>query len=65
MPSIYDRSLLLELLLEVEEAIGRIERRFATINHADDFISSDDGLDRLDAVSMMLIAISENIRRIH
>ena len=61
----YDRPLLLELLLEVEEAIRRIERRFATINHADDFMSGDEGLDRLDAISMMLIAISENIRRIH
>lgn len=61
----FDRSLLLELLLEVEEAIRRIERRFTAINRADDFISTDDGLDRLDAISMMLIAVSENIRRIH
>jgi uncharacterized protein with HEPN domain len=59
-----ERSLLLELLLEVEEAIRRIERRFTGIQKADDFIANDDGLDRLDGISMMLIAISENIRRI-
>lgn len=60
----YDCSLILELLLEVEEAIRRIERRFTNIHHPDDFMS-DDGLDRLDAIAMMLIAINENIRRMH
>ena len=59
-----EQSLFLELLLEVEEAIRRIERRFIGIQKADDFIANDDGLDRLDGISMMLIAISENIRRI-
>ena len=59
-----DRSLLFELLLELEEAIRRIERRFTRIQKADDFIAVDDGLDRLDGISMMLIAISENIRRL-
>jgi len=42
-----DRSLLLELVLEVEEAIRRIERRFSGIQKADDFIADDEGLDRL------------------
>ncbi|NMF84527.1 HepT-like ribonuclease domain-containing protein [Nodosilinea sp. P-1105] len=60
----YNRSLLLELLLEIDEAIRRIERRFAGIQSPDDFTCNDDGLDRLDGISMMLIAISENIRRI-
>ena len=59
-----DRSLLFELLLELEEAIRRIERRFTQIQKADDFIADDDGLDRLDGISLMLIAISENIRRL-
>ena len=59
-----ERSLLLELLLEVEEAIRRIERRFTGIQKADDFIANDDCLDRLDGISMMLIVISENVRRI-
>ena len=60
----YDRSLLFEPLLEIEEAIRRIERRFAIIKKPDDFIAHDEGLDRLDSIGMMLIAISENIRRI-
>ncbi|MGK7938838.1 MAG: DUF86 domain-containing protein [Crocosphaera sp.] len=48
----------------MEEAIRRIERRFTAIQKADDFIANDEGFDRLDSISMMLIAISENIRRI-
>ena len=60
----YDRSLLLELLLELQEAIRRIERRFTGIQKANDFIDTDNGLDRLDGIGMMLIAISENIRRL-
>jgi uncharacterized protein with HEPN domain len=60
----YNRSLLLELFLEIDEAIRRIERRFIDINSPDDFINNDNGLDRLDGISMMLISISENIKRI-
>ena len=48
----------------MQEAIRRIERRFIGIQKADDFIANDDGLDRLDGISMMLIVISENVRRI-
>ena len=59
-----DHSLLLELFLEVEEALRRIERRFSGINSPEDFTRSDEGLDRLDGIGMMLIAISENIRKI-
>ncbi len=58
-----DRPLLFELLLEVEESIRRIERRFVDINSANDFIKNDAGLDRLDAIAMMLVAIGENLQR--
>ena len=60
----YDKSLVLGLLEEIEEAFRRIDRRFSTIHTEDDFLKSDDGLDRLDAIGMMSIAIGENIKRI-
>jgi uncharacterized protein with HEPN domain len=60
----YNRPLLLELFLEIDEAIRRIERRFVDINSPEDFICDDNGLDRLDGISMMLISISENIKRL-
>lgn len=59
-----DRTLLFELFLEIEEAIRRIERRFIGIDSPDDFIRDDAGLDRLDGIAMMLVAIGENIRKI-
>lgn len=60
----HERSLLLQLFLEINEAIRRIERRFIGIDKPNDFTCNDDGLDRLDSISMMLITISENVRKI-
>ena len=59
-----DRTMVLELLLEIEEAIRRIERRFTGIISYEDFICNDHGLDRLDAIAMMLVAIGENINKL-
>jgi uncharacterized protein with HEPN domain len=60
----HDRSMLLELFLEIQEGIRRIERRFSGIDTAYDFIRDDDGLDRLDAIAMMLVAIGENTQQL-
>jgi len=59
-----DHSLVLDQISEVEEAIRRIERRFQGIASAEDFIADDAGVDRLDGIAMMLIAIGENIKKI-
>lgn len=60
----HDRSVLLEIFLELSEAIERIQWRFAEIENPDDFIRDRNGLDRLDGISMMLIAIGENIKKL-
>jgi uncharacterized protein with HEPN domain len=60
----HDRSMLLELFLEIQEGIRRIERRFSGVNTAHDFICNDDGLDRLDAIAMMLVVIGENTKKL-
>jgi uncharacterized protein with HEPN domain len=60
----YDRELVNDLIEQVEEAIRRIERRFEGIASATDFIANDEGLDRLDGIAMMLIAIGENVKKI-
>ena len=60
----YDQPLVIELLDQIDEAIRRIERRFLGIREADDFVRDDDGLDRLDAIAMMLLAIGENVKRL-
>ncbi|MBN2488394.1 MAG: DUF86 domain-containing protein [Methanosarcinaceae archaeon] len=60
----YDETLLLEKLEQIDEALAKIERRFAGINSPDDFLDSDEGLDMLDGIAMMLIAIGENFKKI-
>ncbi len=57
-----DAALTSEILSPILEAVCRIERRFAAIDEPDDFLTSDDGVDKLDAICMMLIAVGENLK---
>lgn len=59
-----DQEQLINQLGQIQEAIGRVERRFSTISTPGAFIKDDEGLDRLDAICMMLIAIGEAFKRI-
>src|ERR1035441_1380418 len=60
----YDVELVLEILRQIHEAGKRIERRFTAVRHSNDFLANDDGLDRLDAICMMLIAIGESLKNL-
>ena len=60
----YDRELVIEILEQILTAARRIERRFANIAEPDDFLVSEEGIDRLDAICMMLIAIGENLKNL-
>jgi uncharacterized protein with HEPN domain len=60
----YDVDLVCEILRQILVAGKRIERRFSVIRHSDDFLADDDGLDRLDAICMMLIAIGESLKNL-
>ncbi|MBT0895673.1 DUF86 domain-containing protein [Geobacter hydrogenophilus] len=64
MPSMYDVDLVCEILRQILEAGRRIERRFSPVRQPDDFLATDDGLDRLDAICMMLIAIGESLKNL-
>lgn len=57
-----DKKLIDAILGQILEASGRIERRLSTIQSPDDFLITDDGVDRLDAICMMLIAIGESLK---
>ncbi len=58
----YDTSLVREILLQIITAAQRIERRSSSIVKPDDFLTSNDGIDKLDAICMMLIAIGESLK---
>jgi uncharacterized protein with HEPN domain len=60
----YDTELVIEILRQIQEAGKRIERRFSPVRHPDDFLTTDEGLDRLDAICMMLIAIGESLKNL-
>jgi uncharacterized protein with HEPN domain len=53
-----------EILGQMLEAIAKIERRFAGIGNGNDFTSSDEGIDRLDGICMMLMAIGESCKNL-
>lgn len=60
----YDKELLADKLTQVSDALDRVARRFAGINSANDFLDSEKGLDMLDDICMMLIAVGENFKAI-
>ena len=60
-----DRSSTLELLDFILESIRLIHRRFETIESGDDFLENDEGLDRLDAISMRIQSIGETLKNLY
>jgi len=62
--SMYDTELVLEILNQIKIGANRIQRRFLKIRSADDFLSTEDGLDKLDAICMMLIATGESLKNL-
>lgn len=60
----YDSAIIQEILSQILESARRIERRFALIRSSTDFLSSEEGIDRLDGICMMLIAIGESLKNL-
>lgn len=58
----FDRILALECLYNIREALRMIEERTARIAFVDDFLRDQDGMLRLDAVCMNLIALGETVK---
>ncbi|VGO11641.1 hypothetical protein PDESU_00186 [Pontiella desulfatans] len=59
-----DPKLVLEILAQIEGAALRVERRFSKVDSADVFLDSEEGLERLDAICMQLIAIGESLKNL-
>jgi uncharacterized protein with HEPN domain len=59
-----DVELIKEILCQVLGATRTIAKRFAPIVSADDFVGSEAGLEKLDAICMQLIAIGESIKHL-
>jgi uncharacterized protein with HEPN domain len=60
----YDLDLAREILRQILWSAQTIAKRFEPITSSDDFIASEEGLEKLDAISMQLIAIGENVKNL-
>jgi len=60
----YDRSLVIELLEQILGATKVVQTRFEVVDSSDYFIDSPEGLEKMDAICMQLIAIGESLKNI-
>lgn len=58
----YDKELALDSLYNIESALGMIAERADVATTPDDFLLSPDGMLRLDAICMNLIALGEAVK---
>lgn len=60
-----DRLLILHSTLEdIISSLKLIQQRFQTIHDSDDFLKDEHGLEKLDSISMRLIAIGEGFKNV-
>lgn len=59
-----DKATIAELLDFILESLRLISRRFNGVESSDDFLDSDEGLDKLDAISMRLQSIGEALKNL-
>jgi uncharacterized protein with HEPN domain len=59
-----DKATTYELLDFILESISHVKRRFKNIKNSDDFIDTNDGLDKLDAISMRLQSMGEALKNL-
>lgn len=59
-----NQQLVLETLKQIANASERILHRFSKVPNLDYFLSNDEGLEKLDAFCMQLIAIGESLKHI-
>ncbi len=60
----HNKELVLELLHQLKEATQKIVHRFQIISQPDDFSDSSAGMEKMDAICMMLIVMGELLKRI-
>jgi uncharacterized protein with HEPN domain len=59
-----DVEITVEILRQIEHAISVVLERFGVIHTVDDFLNTPEGLEKLDAICMKLIAIGESVKNI-
>ena len=60
----YDMALSKEILQQILQALHNILQRFEPVKSPDDFTNSPAGMEKLDSICMLLIAIGENLKNL-
>jgi uncharacterized protein with HEPN domain len=60
----YDNELVKDILHQILDASKKVSQRFEKISCISDFTDSPEGLEKLDSICMLLIAIGESLKNI-
>jgi len=60
----YDKSLVIEILIQIENAIKVTLQRFQVVDCVSYFTDTPEGMEKLDSICMQLIAIGESLKNI-
>ena len=60
----YDKELILAILIQIENAINTIADRFKPVTDVSDFTNTQRGMEILDSICMQFIAIGESLKKI-
>lgn len=64
MAFMYDKELVLDIILQMEETLQTVIHRTEQIRSVDDFLRSDSGMILLDSICMKLVAVGESLKNI-
>jgi len=64
MVFMYDKSLILEILEQIIDAVEIVEERCASVTDTDYLIETKDGQKTLDSICMKFIAVGESLKNI-
>lgn len=60
----HDPALVRDILIQISQALETVESRTASIRSPEDFTQSPEGIERLDGLCMLFIAIGEALKSI-
>ncbi len=59
-----DNELILEILHQIQDATQKVVQRFQKISKPNDFTDTPFGVEKMDAICMMLIVIGESLKKL-
>ena len=60
----YDKALVVSILKQIDDALDKIKTRTLQIQSANDFTETQEGMEKLDGVCMLFMAVGEALKNI-